>query len=102
MRDSYNKRLNLLIHGLDKPNKAWETRVEAKEILFHFVKEGLKTDPLSLTFVDFHQLPQAPIFKRNKPVTQPVIIKLATVFDKKTILNNAKKLEKLQQIEQFD
>jgi len=41
MRDFYNRRLNLLIHGFPEPNKAWETKAETKEILFNFAREGL-------------------------------------------------------------
>jgi len=91
-RESYSKRMNLLIHGLEE-NGAWETREQTRSILNNFLSEGLKLNPGDISLVDFHRLPQRPIFKSNKQITRPIIIKLSTVFDKQTILNSAKHLK---------
>ena len=67
--------------------------MQTKEILDKFLKDGLKLDPSDLTFVDYYRLPQAPLIKKGKPTTRPIIIKVGTVFDEDTILNSAKNLK---------
>ena len=33
MRDSYSKRMNLLIHGLDESSEAWESKSQTRDTL---------------------------------------------------------------------
>lgn len=93
MRESYDKRLNLLIHGVKESVGPWELKEKTKEILSNFMRDGLRIDPESISLIDYHRLPQRPIFRANKKVTRPIIIKVATVFDKQRILKSAKNLK---------
>ena len=95
MCDLYSKRLNILIHGLNKPKEAWETTTQTKTVLTNFFTEGLEIDLNSLSLIDFHiYLPQRPIFKQGQKVTRPIILKLVNAFDKRLILKAASKLKK--------
>ena len=40
MRESYSMRLNLLIHGLEETEEAWETKSQTKTTLTKFFSEG--------------------------------------------------------------
>ena len=43
MQESYDKRLNLLIHGLEENNKTdWETRESTQETLCEFFQKDLQ------------------------------------------------------------
>ena len=90
MRESYSKRLNILIHGLDESKEAWETTAQTKTVLTKFFTEGLEID---LNYIDCHRLPQRPIFKEGQKVTRPIILKLANAFDKRLIFKAASKLK---------
>ena len=101
MRESYSKRLNLLIHGLEeKKESVWETRIETQEIFNRFLFDGLKLEPNSISLVDIHRLPQHPIMRQEKKVTRPIIIKLSNARDKKTILDSLVKLKKFNENKQ--
>ena len=92
--ESYSKRLNLLIHGLDETtNTVWESKAETSATFNSFLKEGLDLDPNSITLVDAHRLPQRPIIKHGRRITRPIIIKLANAIDKKKIMTNLKHLK---------
>ena len=81
MRDSYSKRMNLLIHGLDESSEAWESKSRTRDTLSKIFSDGLQLDFNHISLVNYHRLPQRPIFKRGKKITRPVIIKFANVFD---------------------
>ena len=42
MRESYSKRLNLLIHGVNESSDVWETREATKTLLDQSISDGLK------------------------------------------------------------
>ena len=94
MHESYSKRLNLLIHGLDETKEAWETKTQTKSTLAKFFRERLDLDLNSISLVDCHRLPQRPIIKQGQNITRPVIIKLTIAFDKSEIFNSASNLKK--------
>ena len=97
MRESYSKRLHLLIHGFDETKEAWETKTQAKSTLAKFFQEGLDLDLNSISLVDCHRLPQRPIFKQGQKITRLIIIKLTNAFDKSVIFNSARNLKKYNQ-----
>jgi len=93
--ESYSKRLNLLIHGLNgkEDSNIWETKEQTTKIFNDFMIKGLQLDPATIPLIDIHRLPQHPIQKHDKAVTRPIIIKLANTMDKQTILKNLKNLK---------
>ena len=94
MKESYEKRLNILVHGLREPDSPWEKREESL-ILFHdFVRDGLNIDdPTSIAVVDAHRLPQRPKNKQGTRICRPLIVKLATISDKNKIFSHLKNLK---------
>ena len=76
MQESYDKKLNLLIHGLEESNKTnWEARGSTQETIYEFFQKGLQiNEPISIELIDCHRLPQRPIFKNNIKVKRPVVI----------------------------
>lgn len=93
-RESYSKRMNLLVHGLEeKEGNVWENKRETQEIFNNFVKQGLKMDPNSIPLVDIHRLPQHPVVRHGLKVTRPIIIKLANAMDKQKVMKNLKNLK---------
>jgi len=95
MKESYDKRFNLLIRGLDESNdSAWEKAEEILEIVYNFMKEGLQIEePSSIPLVDYHRLPQRPVYKNNVKVNRPIIIKLSNAYDKRQIFSRLKYLK---------
>ena len=93
MKDSYSKRLNVLIHGLTKtpakPGKEnlGESRADTLMIFRRFLSEGLQIEePSSISLVDIYRLPQRPsAVEFGKTNTRPIIVKLATQEDKNRI-----------------
>ena len=85
MKDSYSKRLNVLIHGLKKAlakpgeENLGESRADALMIFRRFLSEGLQiVKPSSISLVDIHRFPQRPSqveFRKIK--ARPIIVKLA-------------------------
>ena len=97
-QESYNKRLNLLIHGVEETEGSiWEKKSETQVKLNEFLKDGLKIDPITLPLADMHRLPQRPVIVRGKRINRPIIIKLTNAFDKNRILNNLKNLKTYNQ-----
>ena len=97
-QESYNKRLNLLIHGVEETEGSiWEKKSETQIKLNEFLKDGLKIDPITLPLADMHRLPQRPVIVRGKRINRPIIIKLTNAFDKNRILNNLKNLKTYNQ-----
>ena len=94
MQESYDKRLNLLIHGIEESD-AWETLEKTKNLIHNFIKDCLLIDdPSTISLADYHRLPQQPISRNNHKVHQPIIIKLANLTDKKLIFTKLKNLKK--------
>ena len=85
MKDSYSKRLNVLIHGLKKAlakpgeENLGESRADTLMIFRRFLSEGLQiVKPSSISLVDIHRFPQRPSqveFRKIK--ARPIIVKLA-------------------------
>ena len=44
MKELYDKRLNILVHGLEETESVWKTKEKSKVIFETFLKEGLKID----------------------------------------------------------
>ena len=63
MKEMYDKRLNLLIHGLLEESAAstWETQ-QITQIFHEFLYKGLNIDSNSMNIIDIHRLPQRPVF----------------------------------------
>ena len=81
MKESYDKRLNILIHGIqENNNNVWEKT--EKTIEKFILKNDLKINPNKIMLSDIHRLPQQPITKNGRPVHRPIIVKLLTIHDK--------------------
>ena len=80
MKESYDRRLNALIHGLEESVESpWETPEETFTKIHIFLKDGLQiSDPPSLAVVYYHRLPQRPLFRNETKVTRPIILKVTT------------------------
>ena len=67
MRESYDKRFNVLIHGLpEDPQNVWETPLQTLAHIHKFMKEALLiTDPTMITLAYYHHFPQRPIYKEK-------------------------------------
>ena len=63
MRESYDKRFNILIHGLDEIKH--ETKPQTKGIFETFLTEALGLEPDAVRIADLH-LPQHPVTKAGK------------------------------------
>ena len=89
MPESYEKRLNILIHGIPEPNNnVWENSLQTLAAIQNFMKDGLLiSDPLTIPLADYHRLPQRPVFRDGRKVTGPIIIKLTTAPDIKRIFS---------------
>ena len=93
-RESYSKRLNYLIHGLEEVgSSAWETKTQTLDIFNKFMTDGLGFDPKSISLVDIHRLPQRPIVKQGSNITRPIVIKIAAAIDKHIVMSNLKNLK---------
>ena len=90
MREAYEKRLNILIHGLPEKDNAWETREKTRIVFDNFLREGLKLDPSTVNLDDIHRLPQGP---HRTGKIRPIIIKMATNMDKQKIYSSLKNLK---------
>ena len=95
MKESYEKRLNIVIHGLEEDrNLAWETRQETLKITHRFMREGLHIEnPSRFVFADYHRLPQRLLYKNRQKVDRPVIIKLTSAADKHEIFAHLRNLK---------
>ena len=84
MRESYDKRLNLLVHGLEE-TEGNETKNQTKAIFDKFLTKALGLVPDDIDIVDLHRLPQHPIRREGKRMNRPIILKVLTTFDKELI-----------------
>ena len=63
MKEMYDKRLNLLIHGLEESAAStWETKEQTTQIFHEFLSKGLDINSNSMNIIDIHRLPQRPVF----------------------------------------
>ena len=89
--ESYSKRQNI---GHSRHRRRWESVWENRDITIQklktFMKDGLEMDFDKVPIVDFHRLPQQPLFKLGKRITRPIIVKLAYMKDKTAIYKAVK------------
>lgn len=81
-QECYNKRLNLLIHGIEET--VWENKEQTKELFVEFLTKGLLLNSTEVKVIDLHRLPQVAVQKKGVKSVRPIIVKLATAFDKHT------------------
>ena len=93
-KKSYDKRLNILIHGIDEEGDEQNLQIRQKfEDLLNYT---LEIDSKSIPIVDLHRLPQFSTQKNYKHRTpRPIIVKLQTAFDKRLIFSQLGKLKNL-------
>ena len=100
MKESYEKRLNILVPGLQEAESPWEKREDSLALFHDFMRDGLKIDqPTSIAVVDAHRLPQRPTYHNGKRICRPIIVKLATMLDKNKIFGLVKNLKVLTKLE---
>ena len=97
MKETYDKRLNLLIHGLEESEtNAWETKDQTTKIFHDFLTKGLQIDPTSMNIIDIHRLPQRPIFVNKAKKKSCHNYKIINCNGKKTYIFIAKTPKKIQ------
>ena len=62
--------------------------------------EGLQLNPEQVKLTDLHRLPQHPICKDKVKINRPIIFKVASEFDKHTIMTGLKMLKDYNQRQQ--
>ena len=94
-KELYDKRLNILIYGIEENIKtAWETRTETEKKIREFLNQALKIPSShAIAISDAHRLPQHIITKQGKRITRPIIVKLSSYNDKKLIMTSLKNLK---------
>ena len=94
MAESYNKRMNILVHGIDdEKDSPWETcelTLSLKVLLKKASK--LQTEPAQIAIADIYHLPQRPIFRHGRKVNRPIIVKLVHTNDKSLLFRQLKNL----------
>ena len=76
MQESYEKRFNLLINGIEETGMSvWEKRETTLQLVQDFMKRGLQMKDLSaIMLADYHRLPQHPVLMYGIKVNRPMII----------------------------
>ena len=100
MKESYEKRLNILIHGVqESPVNAWERPDETLAHAYDFMKADLQIkDPTKIALAVCHRLSQSTIFNNKKEkLTRPIIIKLINAMDRRRISRNLHNLKPYNQ-----
>jgi len=81
MRESYSKRLNILVHGLEETDGD-ENKKETKAIFENFLNDELEIESGSIDIVDLHCLSRKAkpkvVGKSNN--TRPIIVKIVKVL----------------------
>ena len=94
MQESYQKRMNIVVHGIEEDQECvWETRQKMAEKFDNFLYEALKMDPDDVEIEEIHRLPQRPVIKDGKKVIRSIIVKLANATTKHNIFGNLKRLK---------
>ena len=91
MRESYDKRLNILVHGLKESEN--ETKRQIKRTSETFLRDGLKLYPDAIKLVDVHRLPQRPLKIAGNMKTRPITFKVSTIFENHDIYESMSKLK---------
>ena len=67
MQDSYNKRLNILIHGVEENERSvWENHEETLQKFENFLTKALDIDPDNVEIADVQHLPQKPVIRQGQ------------------------------------
>ena len=83
INESYNKKLNILIHGLaEDESTVWENCETTQQIFQKFLREGLQIELEELSIADIHLLPQRPVLRNGQRKCRPIIVKLTTAIGK--------------------
>jgi len=94
VKESYSKRLNILVHGINETNDhTVETKEQSKVLFEDFLTNALNIDPKSIGVTDIHRLPQHKVRFAGHKVTLPIVVKLHTAFDKAQIFLKASNLK---------
>ena len=95
MKESYDKRLNVLIHGLSETDDStWEKTEETQQIVRKFMHDGPQIEnPSSIALIDCHRLPQRLVFRNREKVIKPIIIKLSNAMDQRFLFRQLKHLK---------
>ena len=95
MQESYEKRFNLLINGIEETDTSvWEKRETTLQLVQDFMKRGLQIkDPSAIMLADYNRLPQHAVLKNGIKVNRPIIIKLTNSNDKRLIFGSLKNLK---------
>ena len=94
MKESYSKRLNILIHGLPENEESpWEKRETTLEIYKTFLKNGLQIQDRSEIRIADIRLPQRPVYRNKKRKCRPIVVKLTSAMDKSKIFRLTKHLK---------
>jgi len=80
MLECYNKRLIILIHGIDEI--VWDTKYQTMALFHNFLSNNLKSDSEKISIVDIHRLFQKPLQRTKPGKVRPIIVKLSSAFDK--------------------
>ena len=93
-KESYDKRLNILIHGIDE--EVNEQNLQTRQKFEDLLNYTLEIDSKLIPIVDLHRLPQFSSQKNYKRQTpRPIIVKLQTAFDKRLVFSLLGKLKNL-------
>ena len=94
-KEIYDKRFNLLIHGIEENDEsAWETKWESENKFKQFLRNGLKIPNFhAVAVADVHRLPQHSITENGKRITPLIIVKLTSYSDKNMIMRSLKNLK---------
>ena len=104
MQESYEKRFNLLINGIEETNTSvWEKRETILQLVQDFMKRGLQIkDPSAIMLADCHRLPQHPLLKNGIKVNRPIIIKLTNSNEKRLIFGSLKNLKQFNNVRKLN
>ena len=100
MQESYNKRMNILIHGVEE--NVWENHQQTLQKFDNFLKEAVHIDPKNVEVADIHCLPQKPVIRRGVKVTRPIIVKLTNAMSKAQIFSNLNRLKTFNEARKRD
>ena len=77
MQETYDKRLNILIHGMkENSDSPWEKHEKSLDKFHDFLKNGLQIEnPDAVEVVDIHRLPQHPVQRFGRNVVGPIIVR---------------------------
>ena len=90
MKESYSKRLNILIHGLaEEESTVWKKR---ETTLQKFIEISERWSA-NRTRTAFYRLPQRPVLRNGQRACRSIIVKLTTAIDKAKIFRSSKTIK---------